>query len=82
MKIDLDQFSGQGYLVLRQVIPPDHLDELRARYERLVDRQTLFCAPARHSRQAGSSKRLSAKILMPPHQRFLFQYSRRNCTSR
>ena len=60
MKIDLDQFSEQGYLVLRQVIPPDQLDELRASYERLVDRQTLFCAPARHSRQAGSSKRLSA----------------------
>ena len=51
MKIDLDQFSEQGYLVLRQVIPPDQLDELRASYERLVDRQTLFCAPARHSRQ-------------------------------
>ena len=41
MKIDLDQFSGQGYLVLSQVIPPDQLDELRARYERLVDRQLI-----------------------------------------
>jgi len=66
MKIDLDQFSEQGYLVLRQVIPPDQLDELRASYERLVDRQTLFCAPTRHSRQAGSSKRLSAIVPMPP----------------
>ena len=39
MKVDRQQFLEQGYLILRNVIPPDKLDELRTSYEILVERQ-------------------------------------------
>jgi ectoine hydroxylase-related dioxygenase (phytanoyl-CoA dioxygenase family) len=39
MHVDRDQFLEQGYLVLRNVVPPDQLDAVRAAYERLVEQQ-------------------------------------------
>ena len=39
MKIDRDRFLEEGYVVLRNVIPVEELDALRASYEILVERQ-------------------------------------------
>ena len=39
MKVDREQFIDQGYLILRDVIPPAKLEELRATNEILVERQ-------------------------------------------
>ncbi len=44
MKINRQQFLEQGYLILRNVIPPDKLDELRTSYEILVERQKAIWA--------------------------------------
>ena len=44
MQINRDQFLEDGYLVLRQVIPPDQLDNLRVSYERLVKQQKVIWA--------------------------------------
>ena len=44
MDIDPDQFLDDGYVILRNVIPPDRLDELRASFETLVDRQQAIWA--------------------------------------
>ena len=47
MQINRDQFLEDGYLVLRQVIPPDQLDNLRVSYERLVKQQKVIWAEER-----------------------------------
>ena len=39
MKIDPEQFLKDGFVILKNVIPPERLDELRASFEVLVDRQ-------------------------------------------
>ena len=39
MQFNRDQFMEEGYLVLREVVPPAELEDLRAGYERMVDRQ-------------------------------------------
>jgi len=39
MQIDPKQFLYDGYVILKNVVPPDRLDELRASFETLVDRQ-------------------------------------------
>ena len=39
MQVNQDQFLAEGYLVLRNIIPPDELEALRASYEIMVDRQ-------------------------------------------
>ena len=39
MRVDRDRFLEEGYLVVQEVVPPDQLDEVRAAYEILVDRQ-------------------------------------------
>ena len=39
MNVDQQQFLDNGYLIIRQCIPPDRLDELRSSFETLVDRQ-------------------------------------------
>ncbi len=44
MPLDRAQFRDQGYLIRRNVIPPDKIDELRASYERMVDRQRAIWA--------------------------------------
>ena len=47
MKIDRSQFLEEGYVVLRNVIPADELDALRASYEILVERQKTIWARER-----------------------------------
>ena len=44
MQIDPKQFLDDGYVILRNVIPPARLDELRASFELLVDRQQAIWA--------------------------------------
>ena len=39
MKVNRQQLLEHGFLILREVIPPDQLDELRASYEVLIERQ-------------------------------------------
>jgi hypothetical protein len=39
MQLDRDQFLQEGYLILRNVVPPDHLDTLRNASEIMVERQ-------------------------------------------
>ena len=39
MKVNRDQFMEEGYLVLREVVPPEELDALRESYELMVSRQ-------------------------------------------
>jgi hypothetical protein len=47
MNIDRAQFLEDGYIILRNVIPPDQLDELRAAYEIMVGYQKTICAEQR-----------------------------------
>ena len=47
MKVNRDQFLEEGYLVVRNVIPPDELDALRRSYERLVEQQKTIWAHQR-----------------------------------
>jgi len=47
MKIDRDQFLEDGYVILREVIPPDQLEGLRKAYELLVERQKVIWARER-----------------------------------
>ena len=44
MRVDRDQFLEQGYLVLRNVVPPNELEGLRRSYEILVERQRAIWA--------------------------------------
>ena len=46
-KVDPQQFLDDGYLVLRGVIPPGQLGELRASFEVLVERQGAIWARER-----------------------------------
>ena len=39
MQVNPQQWVDDGYIILRQVVPPDRLDSLRASYEKLVERQ-------------------------------------------
>lgn len=47
MKFSRDRFLEEGYVILRQVIPPEQLDELRQAYELLVERQKVIWARER-----------------------------------
>ena len=44
MRVDRDQFLEQGYLILRNVVPPNELKVLRKSYEILVERQRAIWA--------------------------------------
>jgi len=44
MKVSRDQLLEDGYLILREVIPPAQLDGLRANVETLIDRQRVIWA--------------------------------------
>lgn len=44
MEVDRQRFLEEGYVILRQVIPPGQLEELRRVYEILVDRQRAIWA--------------------------------------
>ena len=39
MKVNPEQLRDDGYIILREVIPPDQLDDVRASFEVLVERQ-------------------------------------------
>ena len=47
MHVDLQQFRRQGYLVLRNVVPPERLDAMRLAIEWMVDREKARSAAAR-----------------------------------
>ncbi len=47
MKINRDQFLEEGYMIVRQVIPPRKLADLRRAYELLVERQKSIWARER-----------------------------------
>ena len=47
MQVNRQQFLEQGYLVLREIIPPDRLRQLRADFEVLVERQKRIWAQER-----------------------------------
>lgn len=47
MNLNKDQFLEEGYLVLRNVIPPERLEELRRAYELMVERQKVIWAQNR-----------------------------------
>ena len=49
MHVDRDRFLEEGYLILRNVIPPDELHELRASYEIMVERQRAIWARERNA---------------------------------
>ncbi len=44
MKVNRDQFLEDGYIILRNAIPLDQLDELRTAYEIMVERQKIIWA--------------------------------------
>ena len=39
IQVNRNQFLEQGYAILRDVIPPELLNDVRAAYEKAVDRQ-------------------------------------------
>ena len=39
MKVNPQQLMDDGYIILREVIPREQLDQLRASYDALVERQ-------------------------------------------
>ena len=47
MKVDRDQFMDQGYLILRNVIPPDKLEAMRTSCETILERQKVVWARER-----------------------------------
>ena len=47
MRVDQAQFMEKGYIILRNVIPPDQLDAIRDSYEVLVERQKAIWARER-----------------------------------
>ncbi|MCY3899919.1 MAG: phytanoyl-CoA dioxygenase family protein [Caldilineaceae bacterium] len=47
MQVSREQFMEQGYLVLREVIPPERLEQVRADFETLVGRQRKIWAQER-----------------------------------
>lgn len=47
MTVDPQQLLDDGYVIIRNAIPPDHLDALRASFEALVEKQKTLWAQAR-----------------------------------
>jgi len=47
MKVDPQQLIDDGYIVLRQVVPPDQLEELRTNFEILLEKQKVVWARER-----------------------------------
>ena len=44
MKVEQQQLLDDGFIVLREVVPPERLDELRASFDVLVERQKAIWA--------------------------------------
>ena len=49
MQVNPQQLLDDGYIILREVIPPGQLDELRDCFETLVERQKVIWAKERKS---------------------------------
>ena len=49
MSVDRARFLEEGYLIVRNVVPPAKLKEVRASYEHLVDEQRAIWAAQRKS---------------------------------
>ena len=49
MQVDPQQLLDDGYIILREVVPPEQLEELRACFETLVERQKVIWAEERQS---------------------------------
>ena len=47
MRVDPQQLIDDGYIVLRQVVPPDQLEKLRTSFETLVEKQKVVWARER-----------------------------------
>ena len=47
MHVDLQQFRREGFLILRNVVPPERLDAMRLAIEWMVDREKARSASAR-----------------------------------
>lgn len=47
MKVDRDQFMDQGYLIFRNLIPPDKLESMRSSCETMLERQKVNWARER-----------------------------------
>ena len=47
MHVDLQQFRREGYLILRNVVPPERLGAMRLAIERMVDQEKARSAAAR-----------------------------------
>ena len=47
MKVDRDQFMDRGYLIFRNLIPPDRLESMRASCEIMLERQKVNWARER-----------------------------------
>ena len=47
IKVGRDQFKDEGYLILRNVIPPDNLEGMRASCEAVLERQKVVWARQR-----------------------------------
>ncbi len=47
MRVDREQFLRNGYLIIRECIPPEQLESLRSSFEVLVDRQRTIWARER-----------------------------------
>lgn len=47
MKVDRDKFMEQGFLILRNVVPPDKLESMRAACETILDRRKAVWAAER-----------------------------------
>ena len=47
MKVSRDQLIEDGYIILREVVPPDSLEDLRVSAEKMVQRQKAIWARER-----------------------------------
>ena len=47
MELNREQFLEDGYLILREVIPPEMLEPVRAAYETMLDRQRVIWSKER-----------------------------------
>ena len=60
MKVDRQELLDNGFIILRNVIPPDGLEDLRAQFETLVERQrAAWAAENSDTWETGAQPRLS-----------------------
>ena len=67
MKVNPQQLRDDGYIILREVIPPEQLDDVRASFEVLVERQKEIWAQGRQSKCVGNRGATATGTLREPH---------------